>query len=150
MTLLAGHITPEEAETSDPTLGVEFEPEHNQVVVYIDEGHSQTEVSLTYRQVCQLQGMVAQARSAMEWHNATWVSASERYKVPCIEHLMKKGEHDPKGKTLCGRVPSEFDLLIGGWQLYPIRGEPSRTLRDKFTGGTCKQCLKRYDKAMQG
>ncbi len=138
MTLLAGYITAEEAETSDPTLGIEFEPENNRAVVYIDEGTGDTEVALTYEQVTQFSRMVSQVESQMEWHMASWVYAYS-FGSNSIRHLMKKGEHGEFAKALCGRKPTQ-ETFLEKWQLAPVLKEPWHG------AGMCKRCLAKYDK----
>lgn len=141
MTLLAGHISVEQAESSDPTLGVEFEPEHNQAVVYIDEGAGMTEVALTYQQIRQFSCMVASVISEMEWHNARWISAHGLYSTS-IWHLQEKGHHDKYSKAVCGQKPPERYPSECRWDLAPVIREPWRD------SSMCKRCLAIYDKRM--
>lgn len=139
MTLIAGYITKEEAETDQPTIGIEFDAESNQVVLYFDEGQGSNDFPLTYEQVQQLRAEVAQVQGEMEWHMAAWVYAhavaSNTY------HLMKKGEHSKTGECLCGQKPRYYASIqyTSEWDLVPVIHEPRRT-------STCKKCLAIYEK----
>lgn len=140
-----GHVSVEAAESAEPVIGVEFEPEHNRAVAFIDEGAGTTEIALSYDDLWHLRHQIGQVISEWEWHDAQWVSASEDLSSS-TSHIMKKGEHDRMGKTLCGKGPSAFAKIIGGWKLAPIRKEPSRTKLTKYVAGTCQRCLAKYDR----
>lgn len=137
MAQVQGHIT--DPESSDPVVGVEFNPDRNVAELYIDEGATQTEVSLTREQLRQLAGMMSRVESQMEWHAATWIYASGNL-ASDTHHLMRKGEHDKRGKTLCGQEPHRYPVYNNEWRLAPVIGEPWRT------GSVCKRCLTIYDK----
>jgi hypothetical protein len=137
MTLLAGHITPEQAESSDSTIGIEFDGERNVALFFVDEGQGCTEYPLTYRQARQLVGMASQVVSQMEWHNARWVYAQYSTKK---YHLMEKGKHGESEKTLCGALPPSWGDYTSKWTLAPVVEAPWRN------DGMCKRCLAIYDK----
>ena len=139
---VAGHV--DDPDLMDSLIGIEFEPENNRAVAYINE----EEIILTCTQVWLLERMCSQVVSQMHWHEAEWVTAREGTSKS-TEHLMKKGEHDRMGKTLCGRLPSHFSTIIGGWNLAPVLGEPSRRARNKFMSGMCQRCLAVYDKRVK-
>lgn len=135
---VAGHVS--NSETMDSCIGIEFDATCNQAVAYINE----EEITLSCNQVWQLECLCAQVRNQMHWHDATWVYAS-RGSYSDTNHLMKKGEHDPRGKTLCGKSPSS----VNGWTLTPVLGLVLRTQRSTYKGGSggiCQRCLASYDK----
>ncbi len=132
---VAGHV--DDPDVMDSCIGIEFEPENNRAVAYINE----EEIGLTYEQVKQLEGDAARVISQMEWHNAAWVYARIPYGTSTAAyHLMRKGEHGKDKRPLCGAQVPEFLPGEHRWDLAPVLGKPWRT------GSTCKRCQAIYDK----
>jgi hypothetical protein len=138
---VAGHnVNPEMHES---TVGVVFDQKPDGTpcgVLYIDEGVEQTELSLSRDELYALVRLCHAAISAIEWDSAWWIYArgplsTDKY------HLMRKGQHDEKGKPLCGKGVSSY--YPHTWKLSPVINEPWRT------SNVCKLCLTAYDKAME-
>jgi hypothetical protein len=128
---VAGHV--DDVESMDSCIGIEFDP-INGAVAYINE----EEIGLTYKQVKQLEYMVSQIVMKMEWAQATWVYA--HYSTMKKYHLMEKGTHGEREKTLCGTLPPTWGTYTSTWNLSPVLEAPWRT------SSMCKRCLAIYDK----
>ena len=131
---VAGHL--DDVDAADSCIGIEFDP-INGAIAYINE----EEISLTYRQVKQLEHMASQAVRQMEWSQATWFYA--HYSTTTKYHLMEKGKHGKQEKTLCGAVPPSWGDYKSKWDLSPVLEAPWRT------DSMCKRCLATYDKCLR-
>lgn len=132
---VAGHL--ENPDMADSCIGVEFDP-INGAIAYINE----EEISLTYKQVRELANMVSRVQRQMEWDQAQWIYA--HHSSGSKHHLMAKGAHGEREKTLCGAVPPSWGDYTSTWDISPVLEAPWRT------DSMCKRCLAIYDKRETG
>lgn len=139
-------------ESSDPTAGIEMNPYSDAydkidslgrptAALYIDE----TEITLTYEEVCALQFHSGQVRSQMEWAMSVWAYAKDYWgeKTHIIRWPNKKD-----AKAFCGCEPRQFGAEITEkfgkreWDLSPLF-QPIT----ECPSWLCKKCHAAYRKA---
>ena len=128
-----------DAESGDPIVGIEIEGD--KACLYIDEGHSQTEIKLSRNELTALISQSSDAIDRLDWDNAEWLYAKGLISTDKY-HLVRKGEHDPQGKVLCGKLPPCWfgkDSDRRDWDFSPVLGDP-------IGSSVCKSCSAKWQK----
>jgi hypothetical protein len=136
---VVGYNASTDTESAEPCLGVEMkrpEGKQSRAMVYIDEGHLLTEISLTRDELHMFTAQCTVILRQLEWDQADWFYSWSRSDSTHTLHLVpKKTEQTSMSPTLCGATASHGEEERG-WMLAPVVEHPSIIC--------CKYCLQRY------
>lgn len=154
------NVIPDEND-HEPTIGIEIETTNElfngKACVYIGEGYGQTEIHLSYNELCSFIAHAKYVRSEMEWNEATYAFASQGI-AGDTQHLIVKGnaklERSPFviepttlkfEHTLCGRPAPVWahSTDLRGWDISPVIGD------DPHCEKVCKRCYAKWQKLQQ-